>query len=412
MSLPGAPAAAATIRASRMPLPGTILAAFAVVSPLLPLLAERSMVALLSLFALAALVAHLALRRPLTMSGGRALFMAGGAVVAAGALSAAWALDGTLALKQAGQILGALVCMAVLWPVVAGLTAGEGRRISDALVLGVVLAMVVLGVNAAFDLPLHRLIHGIPADKAVPQHLMNKGIVTAVLLCWPAALALWLAGRRAWAVLLPLIMAALVLPLDTQTASFAILCAVAAAALLAAIGRPWLRIMAAGLVLLVFLQPVIVANLAAAGGIEADWMPSSFRHRVFIWDFVAQRIAERPLLGWGLEASRIMPSFGVEPPFGYRSVIPVHPHNAFLQVWLEMGLFGLVPVLVLVLLPLRAIAGLASAPRALAGGAWAAAVAAALPGYGAGQSWWLFTIVAQGMLVMAVLRPTNEARSQ
>ncbi len=406
------PTAAAATWTSRVPLPGTILAAFAAVAPLLPLFAQRAMVVLLSLFALAALGAHLALRRPLRMTGGRALFITGGVVVMVGALSAIWALDAGPALKQAGQILGALVCIGVLWPVVKALSATERCRLGDALVFGLVLAMLVAGVNAALDLPLHRLLNGIPAEQAVPRHLMNKGIITAVLLCWPAALALWLSGRRGWAAVMPLAMAALVLPLDTQTASFAMLCAIVAAALLAAIGRPWLRIMAAGLVLLVFLQPVVVASLAAAGGVDADWMPSSFRHRVFIWDFVAQRIAERPLLGWGLEASRIIPDFGVEPPFGYRSVIPVHPHNTFLQVWLEMGLVGMVPVLILVLLPLRAIAGLASAPRALAGGAWAAAVAAALPGYGAGQSWWLFTIVAQVMLVMAVLRPTNEARSQ
>ena len=35
--------------------------------------------------------------------------------------------------------------------------------------------------------------------------------------------------------------------------------------------------------------------------------PNSFIHRLLIWDFTLERIAERPLLGWGLDTSRAIP---------------------------------------------------------------------------------------------------------
>src|SRR3546814_6281029 len=37
------------------------------------------------------------------------------------------------------------------------------------------------------------------------------------------------------------------------------------------------------------------------------WLPPSAEHRVEIWDLTADRILERPLLGWGLENSRALP---------------------------------------------------------------------------------------------------------
>ena len=51
--------------------------------------------------------------------------------------------------------------------------------------------------------------------------------------------------------------------------------------------------------------------------------------RVAIWRFTTERVVERPWLGWGMDASRMWPG-----------VIPLHPHNAALQVWLELGVVG------------------------------------------------------------------------
>ena len=47
------------------------------------------------------------------------------------------------------------------------------------------------------------------------------------------------------------------------------------------------------------------------------------------WTYATARIAEHPLLGWGLDASR---TFG--------PAIGLHPHNNAMQVWLELGVAG------------------------------------------------------------------------
>jgi O-antigen ligase len=52
---------------------------------------------------------------------------------------------------------------------------------------------------------------------------------------------------------------------------------------------------------------------------------------VDIWTFVSARMTEKPLFGWGLDASRT-----------FKGHIPLHPHNAALQLWFELGAVGAV----------------------------------------------------------------------
>ena len=96
-----------------------------------------------------------------------------------------------------------------------------------------------------------------------------------------------------------------------------------------------------------------------AGDLPVERLPTSALHRMLIWDFTAERIAERPLLGWGMEASRTVPGGRGQPEAaaldrmrvtdpGQRrwfaephvQILPLHPHNGALQLWLELGAVG------------------------------------------------------------------------
>ncbi len=82
----------------------------------------------------------------------------------------------------------------------------------------------------------------------------------------------------------------------------------------------------------------------------------SYIHRLYIWQFTSQKIMERPLIGFGINAA-LEPDVGgghakweffeqrhnqkdlVKTEFISRQ-INFHPHNAILQWWLETGLIG------------------------------------------------------------------------
>src|SRR5690606_28261313 len=109
----------------------------------------------------------------------------------------------------------------------------------------------------------------------------------------------------------------------------------------------------------------------ALGLMEMESLPNTTRYRIQIWWFVSERIYEHPILGWGFDAARYIPDMGVTPYPGKEAVIPAHPHQVFLQAWLELGLPGVLLVVGWALLAWQAV-------RRLAGAALCCAVALTL----------------------------------
>lgn len=73
-------------------------------------------------------------------------------------------------------------------------------------------------------------------------------------------------------------------------------------------------------------------------------IPESSKHRLFIWNFVAKKTLDHPVVGHGFGSSRYVP--GPDDVVEYKkgifwSLLPLHPHNNSLQVLLETGLIGL-----------------------------------------------------------------------
>lgn len=116
----------------------------------------------------------------------------------------------------------------------------------------------------------------------------------------------------------------------------------------------------------------------------------SIYHRAAIWQFVGERIADKPVLGWGMHASRTMPG-GHEKISGSAELIPLHPHNAPLQIWLELG--GIGAALMAALLGFLAVN--CNGPplrRAVLGATLVTAAAIASLSYGIWQGWWFATL--------------------
>jgi len=126
-------------------------------------------------------------------------------------------------------------------------------------------------------------------------------------------------------------------------------------------------------------------------------LPRSTYHRLLIWNFTSQRIAERPVLGWGFNTSRQMP--GGQKNLDVSEVaLPLHPHNAALQWRLELGvlgaLFGAAIVLVSTEMARRYAAGRVARAGAVA--SIGATFVIAMISFGAWQTWWI-----SGMFLIA-----------
>ncbi len=113
-----------------------------------------------------------------------------------------------------------------------------------------------------------------------------------------------------------------------------------------------------------------------------EHLPPSWHARMEIWDYMSYRIMEKPWLGWGLGASHTLPFQAPHGGMYVYTVVPAsHPHNVFVQLWVELGMPGLVLGIAFALLMLRKAVRLDARLSPFALGAWAAAFSLSLAAY-------------------------------
>ena len=320
-----------------------------------------------------------------------------------GAVSAVWAIDPVrslvLDLRLAGLFLAALA-----------LAAAAGRiafpwRMALCLMAGAALGLVLAGYDLATAGGLTRFIS---VRGFRPARLDQIAMGLAILALPTSAL---LFGRRRAAAVGTLIAAAgTVFLLDDASAKAALIAAVPVAAIAFWRPRGIARVTAAVSVLFIVTAPLTLPRLAGIPGLvaEADSFKISAGHRLLVWSFVGNRIAERPVSGWGLDASRAIPGGNVAARVG-QNWLPLHPHDAALQVWLELGAPGAVLFAALVALFWLRLDRLGGSRlyAAAAAGAVMATLAPEFAAYGAWQEWWIGTLVLALFLMMVMARATE-----
>ena len=155
----------------------------------------------------------------------------------------------------------------------------------------------------------------------------------------------------------------------------------------------------------------------------------SAAHRLVVWRFVGDRVDEKPYLGWGLHTARLLPGRSADArsdphyadilaasPYGPDSVVPVfslHPHNATLHTRVELGLPGMILYAALFCLACLALLRRYSVGPGLAAGA-AVITSAFVTGqlsFSVWQSWWLSAQILAVAMLLAMIRPWDDAPS-
>jgi O-antigen ligase len=146
---------------------------------------------------------------------------------------------------------------------------------------------------------------------------------------------------------------------------------------------------------------VVPASFAAYdNGLHfANWLPDSARARIILWEYTAEHVLDRPLLGAGVDSTPRLTNqqkatVGREQPEGfvYPRTMGHHAHSIFLQTWSELGAFGALLLAIagaaVVLLILR----LPIAAQPFAAGAFAAFAVVGAFAWGMWQSWFMCAV--------------------
>jgi exopolysaccharide production protein ExoQ len=323
-------------------------------------------------------------RPPLALAAG--LF---GALLIWGVFSALWSVDPVRSLIVAARLAGLLVIGLAL--TAAADRIREPRRLSLLLLVGLVLGVLM----AAADLVTQGAVGAPFTDRAYQAAGLNRASVSFAILLLPASAVLLCRGHTVFALILASITAVVICVLAGTAAKGALLAALPAGVALYALRARLARVAAVASVVIAVTAPLTFGKLAQLSVFSeaADAVKFSAGHRLYIWSFARDRIAEHALTGWGLDASRAMPGGG-DPIRPGQTWMPLHPHNAPLQLWLELGVPGAVVFALLVALTWLALAEV-DWPRpfaAAAGASLTAALVASFASYGVWEEWWLSTL--------------------
>ncbi|MDB2414732.1 O-antigen ligase family protein [Rickettsiales bacterium] len=207
-------------------------------------------------------------------------------------------------------------------------------------------------------------------------------------------------------ILLLLISFITIFPLESSSTSLGLICAFLAYFIVRYSGNYWLYIISTGVIIITISTPIVISLIDVDLFVDnlPKSLPLSAEHRLYIWDYAATKAQEKSLFGWGLNSSRTFQElpdiFHVsrgDPniPGNRWHLLPLHPHNNIMQIWLELGATGLLLYIGLLLSFLKQIdkyfeydINLKSASVATL----ISYIAISFTGYGAWQNWWIASV--------------------
>ena len=281
-------------------------------------------------------------------------------------------------------------------------------RLSAAFALSIAAGVVVLlleGVTGGFFRSV------LPPDDAGPDGArdivaLGRGVTALAPALFPAAaIAAMLRRRRTAAAVLAV---GFLAALSNDIAANVTAITVGAIACLFALKAPRGTLLFCGSAILVLL---FAAPLLAFVPVEAVFerfggvAPPSWLHRIAVWQSVAERASEGLPFGFGADYARLWKESApmIEVPGAAQplSVMPTHPHNVFLQIWLELGLPGVFAVAIFVACGMRILLRV-RLPKVVAVAASGAAAAVTVSFMVEGSLWQVWRLAAIALAAMGV----------
>lgn len=286
-----------------------------------------------------------------------------------------------------------------------------GRRSVTALGIGGAVFLLLVATELIDQGVVAHLARGWRGRFTFNPVLYDRAAAIGSIVAWPIARVLWERIRPRAAILFLLLLFAILFQLEMAAARLAFI--VGGAAFLISYWKPRPALHAATAVMLVAIlagPPLLVATGVGRDFPElAQELPeqaTSAKHRLLIGQFVLGKIAERPFGGFGFDSSRSIPG-GQSAAIEGQSVLPLHPHNGILQIWLELGVPGAIGAAIIVFRVLRGLATFDTrGAAATAMATFAAFTTIALISFGIWQNWWLMLAWMAAALVIVAAPAT------
>ena len=279
--------------------------------------------------------------------------------------------------EAAARILQIVAVLLLFAAAVSCLRDRTRRSDVNLIPIGTAIAAITLAAEFLPRLQLTRFIGLDPGD--IESH---RAAMLLVLLIWPALASLIVQDRTWQATALALVVSTalwLVHDLVVIAAFVAGALAFGLATWRPRVGTLWIG---GAIMLLLLLAPLIGWTMARYGGFL---LPRAGDDLVSIWRDVTFSLPSHLVQGFGFDASGALER-------GTSQVLLGSPRNAALEIWLELGLVGVIIAAAALLLALPAIEQVDPKARPAALAVFAAAGVMMFSGLAAWQSWWLIDL--------------------
>ncbi len=356
----------------------------------------------------------------------RATECAAAVLMGYGALSALWAPADSSSLWTAVSFALSSACGFTLVRFFYAARTHYSRYFEAAIIGGGILGYAWLIVDRTSHGAIAHFLYGL-VDRTlqieVYRILYKPALTVSALYFWPWGCSVMRRMRYGAYVVGAVLIGLAILDSDT----FAL--AIVIGGIFAGIAHYWpphgAKLIAAILISTAFLMPLMVKMIpdpTKPGNAALAPLSNSALHRLAIWNVAVEKIVEAPIFGHGFDSARMQYRYdssrlttflpGVEGRtyFVISEPIPLHPHNLFLQIWLELGIVGIALLAIMLwYLVARLNKVLAPGPSRFACfGLLGSAFAINCISYGAWQSWWIAALLMSCGAMAAVITPNAE----
>ncbi|KLK92789.1 hypothetical protein AA309_13405 [Microvirga vignae] len=273
-------------------------------------------------------------------------------------------------------------------------------------------AGIVIMAELATGLILRRAI-GVRSD----PFIFNRPVLTLLMLALP--LTAWLLGnvRRGviWGLALLLFLSAVVIRSESDAAvlGLAIICLTFPMAWF--LPRVTFGLTAFAVLMAFCVSPLIgpITAQLITPAMHEKIASSHSRERVELWQSFGFVVRQKPILGSGFGISPRMAETTIaqKVPVEHQRMLNIgHPHNAALQIWVELGAIGAAIAVLVAFLTLRMVWQLPHLTRCASMALIAGAGPVALVGHGAWQGWWAASLGAAIIWMQAASRFQTETK--
>jgi O-antigen ligase len=312
-------------------------------------------------------------------------------------ISCLWSLD-----PSRSVILWAkLVCFAssafILFDFIKKYSSQKKDKLVNVFFVGIIIAAVLVAVEVITNGFISKLVRFNKPEYIYYLTDLNRGASFLSICFWPCVGALLYRGKILYAALIGGLILLAVCQLESMSSVLGLVVGIIIAGAVYKFGRNIIKFLMVVVVFGVVAIPAVTTFTKAEqlNNIIPVIPGAASVYRINIWEFAGKKAMEKPVFGWGFDASRNIPVKKSDYFAGGRYPLPLHPHNNIIQVWLELGVVGLVLFAAFLIAILSNIASCKSRLyMSLSAGLFSGYFMLGEMGYGVWQNW----LIAAGIL--------------